>query len=1124
MISTWMTKIQKALAKTYGASRAKTLCDEYQSYFSRSYQDENTIEMALHDVEHIEQLSDKQFLRLDLLWETKAKDQLLHVRLFQWAHPAPLADVLPMLENFDLRAINDQSQKIILKAEKTVWVSDITVTYPNEVKDEKKVRELFLEAFLDTYHGHAENDEFNKLVLGAGLTSRDIVILRAYAKYLRQVDFRYSQAYIAKALSSHSGIAAQLVLLFKMMHDPKANTKKQDSFKQIEERIALELEKVTSLDEDRIINRLLTLIKATLRTNYFQTFNDGSVKPYFSFKLNSRSIPELPLPVPLYEIFVYSPRFEGIHLRNSMVARGGIRWSNRVEDFRTEVLGLMKAQTVKNAVIVPSGAKGGFVLKAISQSADRALLQQEVVQCYQWFIKGLLDLTDNIVNNKFVRPKNVVCYDDIDTYLVVAADKGTATFSDIANQISKEYNFWLGDAFASGGSSGYDHKRMGITARGAWESIKRHFLELNIDASTAPLTVVGIGDMSGDVFGNGMLYSKHIQLVAAFDHRDIFIDPNPHPEASYKERQRLFRLPLSSWQNYNKKCISKGGGVFSRALKSITITPQMKKVLGITDHSLTPNDLVKAILKAPVDLLYNGGIGTYVKSPYENNSDVGDRANDYCRVNGDDLRVKVVGEGGNLGFTQLGRVSFALTGGLINTDFIDNSGGVDCSDHEVNLKILLDKEVNSGKFSLEKRDELLVSVTKEVAALVLEDNYNQALAMSITAFYAKRNIGLHQAYLKELETAGIVNRAVEYLPDDKTLVERKNAGLGLTRPELAVLLAYTKIHIKQAVLESNLPEDPYLVTVLESAFPQSIRSKYKNQMREHRLHRDIIATQLSSHLVNQMGITFVYRLQIEMGATIDEIVRAHTVASSIFDINTLQKLIESLSLKVPMTAQYEMFFNVHNLISIAVRWFLHSRHLMEDLESVVHHYKEGVKVLEEKVPDLMGGFAKGYLGQLSEEFIKAGLSRKDARRIATYRAIYTALNIIEVATQHNFDLIQTAEVYFACGERIQLLWFRDQIANDTREGHWNILARLTLRDELDVSQRALTVSIMKGSRKGITSKMLIDRWMATNQRALNRWDRLLSMLYSSGTLDYTMFFISIRELLGLILNSQPATD
>lgn len=1120
MTGTWNDLLEKILIKEYGNKKGATLAKKYSHAFSHGYSDEYAVELALSDIAHMEQLSSDEPLQLDFYFSPESQEAPLHLRLFQWDHPAPLADILPMLDNFDLRALNDQSHKIVLENNNLIWVSDITVNYPKKILNMDKIKHLFQDAFLHIYKGLAENDEFNKLVLSAELAWREVMILRAYAKYLRQVGFRYSQAYIAKALATHPLITIELIALFKILFDPYKHAKAKSAAEVIKKRILQLIENVTVLDEDRIINRMLDLITATLRTNYFQKTNEGKQKSYFSFKLNSAVIPELPLPIPRFEIFVYSPRFEGIHLRNDHVARGGIRWSNRLEDFRTEILGLMKAQTVKNAVIVPTGAKGGFVLKTITYTEDRKTLQMEVVHCYQAFIRGLLDLTDNIVENEFIRPKDVVCYDDVDPYLVVAADKGTATFSDIANEISNEYHFWLGDAFASGGSAGYDHKRMGITARGAWESIKRHFSELHVDVMTAPIRVVGIGDMSGDVFGNGMLYSQSMKLVAAFDHRHIFIDPDPDAKTAYFERARLFGLPVSSWEDYNPKLISKGGGVFKRSLKSITLSPQMKKLLAIEDHSLAPNDLIRAILKAPVDLLYNGGIGTYVKSLYETNADVADRANDYCRVNGDDLRTKVVGEGGNLGFTQLGRVDYALTGGLINTDFIDNSAGVDCSDHEVNLKILLDNQVHLGKLSHHKRNEILESMTQEVAELVLNDNYNQALAMSISAFYAKRNIGLHQAYIKELESIGILNRQVEFLPDDKKLLERKAAGEGLTRPELAILLAYTKIHIKQEILASTLPEDVYLTRVLESAFPKSIRKKYNEAMRKHRLHRNIIATQLSNHIVNQMGITFVYRLQIEMGATVDEIVRAYIVASSVFDTTNLHQLIESLNLKVPLTSQYEMFYIIYNLVSIAVRWFLHSKHLTEDMQSVIEHYSKGVKILENKVPNLMGGYTKEYLDQLTKEFLKFDLPKEAARRIATYRAIYTSLNIIDVATKHKFDLIKTAEVYFTCGERINLLWFRDQITSDTRDGHWNILARLTLRDELDVTQRTLTIAIMEGSKKEDSPTKLIANWISRNKRALDRWDRLLANLHSTQNIDYSMFFISIRELLGLILNSQ----
>lgn len=1121
MALTWKEQLQKGLIKQYGNKKGNALSNKFTPLFSHGYCDDYPVSMALSDIEQIEKLSDQHTLEIDFYFsDDKKTDNPLHLRLFQWQKPSSLSDILPMLENLDLRTESEHPQKLVLNANQTVWISDFSISYIKGNVDMKAVKALFQEAFAKIYYGFVENDGFNKLVLGAGLSWREIIILRLYAKYLRQVSFRFTQHYIEKALCCNAGITKDLVALFMVLFDPSKGNKAKAAAEKIEAQILEALESVTSLDEDRIIRRLLELIKATLRTNYFQTTSDGTPKEYLSVKLNSRLIPELPLPVPLYEIFVYSPRFEAIHLRNAKVARGGLRWSDRREDFRTEVLGLMKAQVVKNSVIVPSGAKGGFVLKAVPSQATREIIQHEVIHCYKSFIRGMLDITDNIVDTKFIRPKDVVCYDDIDPYLVVAADKGTATFSDIANSISKEYNFWLNDAFASGGANGYDHKEMGITARGAWESIKRHFREFDIDVMKTDITVCGIGDMSGDVFGNGMIYSKHIKLVAAFDHRHIFLDPSPDPETSYYERVRLFNLPTSSWEDYNAKLISKGGGVFKRSLKTIALTAQVKKTLGIEDNSLTPNELVRAILKAPVDLLYNGGIGTYVKSSRETQAEVGDRSNDYCRVNGNELQCRVVAEGGNLGFTQLGRVEYALTGGLINTDFIDNSAGVDCSDHEVNLKILLDNQVQKGKLSLKKRDALLASVTDEVAKLVLKDNYYQALVMSFSAFHAKRNISLHTNYIKELESQGILNRKVEFLPDDKELLERKAAGEGLTRPELAILLAYTKINAKHEILKSTLPEDPYLSQILITAFPPSVRDKYKHAMTEHRLQRDIIATQLSNHVVNEMGITFIYRLQMETGATVDEIIRAHAVASHIFGTEELQKLIESLDFKIPMPEQYDMLFHIRNLINLAARWFLHSNHLKGDLEKLIAHYSVRVKKLEELTPTLMGGYTKEYLESLVQKFLAAGLPKEIAKQIATYRAIYTSLNIIEVATNNQFDLEQTAKVYFTAGERVNLVWFRDQLAHDSREGHWNTLARLTLRDELDIAQRALTVAIINKNKKEKNAKKLIDNWANSNQRALQRWDKLLTMLHGSSNVEYIMFFIAIRELIGLIINSQ----
>lgn len=1115
MALTWHDQLKNELIQLVGENQGSALYEKYEAALSAGYTGDHDPHLAATDIQHLEQLSAENPLGIQL-YIAPDRDIPLHLRLFQQEQPRALSNVLPMLENFDLRTESEHPYKLTLENGEHRWISDFAINYNGGTFDLAKATPLFQEALAHIYFEHVENDGFNKLILGAYLSWREVMILRTYGKYLRQIGFRFSQSYIEKALVNHADCARDLVDLFIAIHQPG---QKSNQAAAIETKILQALENVTSLDEDKIIRRLLELIKATLRTNYFQTIN-GKPKEYLAIKLNSRTISDMPLPIPLYEIFVYSPRVEGIHLRYAKVARGGLRWSDRPEDFRTEILGLMKAQVVKNAVIVPSGAKGGFVLKSLPPQATKEDRQKEGIACYSTFIRGLLDLTDNIVDDKNIPPRDVVCLDEADPYLVVAADKGTATFSDLANSIAREYAFWLGDAFASGGSAGYDHKKMGITARGAWESIKRHFREINLDISQHTITVVGIGDMSGDVFGNGMLYSRHIKLVAAFDHRHIFIDPNPNPDISYEERLRLSQLAGSSWEDYNPELISTGGGVFKRSLKSITLTPEMQTILGVTATTLTPNDLVKAILRAPVDLLFNGGIGTYVKAHTESQTEVGDRSNDYCRVNGDELRCRVVGEGGNLGFTQRGRIEYALTGGLINTDFIDNSAGVDCSDHEVNLKILLNQEVQQGRLTEVKRNELLAAMTDEVAQLVLKDNSEQALVMSFSAFHANKNLSLHANFIKELESIGLLNRQVEFLPDEKQLLERKAANLGLTRPELAVLLAYSKISIKQAILNSTLPEDPYISQIMSTAFPASIRTTYHQALKKHRLYRDIVATQLSNEIVNDMGFTFVYRLQVETGATLADIIRAYTVASQVFDSNKLKKLIVSLDFKISLPDQYTMLYHIRSLINIATRWFLHSNHLKGDLGKLIEHFASRIKQLEKYIPTLMGGATREYLDSLSRRFEAAGLSKDLAHHIATYRAIYTGLNIIEVATNNHFDLLKTAQVYFSAGERINLLWFRDQIANDSREGHWNALARLTLRDELDLSQRTLTVAIMNNNKNENDANKLIEYWATQNQHALERWNRLLALVHSSGTIDYTMFFIAIRELVGLIMTSQ----
>ncbi|MDR3490522.1 MAG: NAD-glutamate dehydrogenase [Gammaproteobacteria bacterium] len=1114
MTLAWNETLKEKLIETVGAAEAERLFLKYGTAFPTHYQEDCSPYIAVKDILQMEKLTLQNAIDINFY---VSEDSNLHLRLFQFHKFIPLSDVLPMLENMDLRTFNERPYELSIKGP-DIWISDFTVTYAkSSLGDIEKVKDLFQESFINTRLGFIENDGFNKLILGAQLSSREIVILRAYAKYLRQAGFIFTQPYIEKALINNTNITKKLVEFFEAKHNPTKN--KEAHAEELEAEILRSLESVRSLDEDRILRRILQLIKATLRTNYFQTQANGAPKEYLAFKFSSREIPDLPLPLPLFEIFIYSPRFEGIHLRNAKVARGGIRWSDRLEDFRTEVLGLMKAQKVKNAVIVPSGAKGGFVLKAVPANAAREALQLEGVTCYKFFLRGLLDITDNLVKGKVVRPENVKCYDEEDTYLVVAADKGTASFSDTANSISKEYNFWLGDAFASGGSVGYDHKKMGITARGAWESIKRLFRELNINIAETEFTAVGIGDMSGDVFGNGAIYSDKMKLVAAFDHRDIFIDPSPDAKLSHAERVRLFNLPTSSWQNYSAELISKGGGVFSRSSKSITLSPEIQKVLDITESALAPNELIRAILKAPVDLLFNGGIGTYVKASTESQAEVGDKTNEYCRINGGELRCRAVGEGGNLGFTQLGRIEYALQkNGLISTDFIDNSAGVDCSDHEVNIKILLNQEVAKGNITEEQRNVLLASMTQQVADLVLNDNYNQAFILSFINFYSTRIINHHIGYIKELEHTGSLDRIVEFLPDEKKLIERKTSGLGLTRPELAVLLAYTKIHLKAEILKSDIPKHSYLSQIVVTAFPEILRKKYLNEMYKHSLSSEIIATQLSNQIVNEMGILFVYDLQTETGASIEDIILAYTAASRVFGSTELQQLIISLDYKIPMAMQYEMLSHIRRLIYLSTRWFLRHKALKDTsaLPKMIEHYTECINTLGDIIPTLMGGVTKTYLESLTDNFVQAGISPQIAKRIAAARAMYTALNITEVATHNHFDLIQTAKLYFVVGEFFNLLWFRDQIAGDTREGFWDSLARVTLRDELDILQKQLTVSTMKHGYHIDKPRLAIDEWITHHPDANQRWDKMLEVLHTSTSTDYVMFFIALRELTGLI--------
>jgi glutamate dehydrogenase len=1067
----------------------------------------------VQDIDALEAItSGASTLQMSLHREERQNPDQLHVRLFRPTSPIPISDVLPMMENLGLKVISERPYDMEWPAGGAVWIQDFELQHRAGLAlDLPRIERNFMDTFAAVIAGESSNDGFNRLVLAAGLTWRQTALLRAYCRYLLQTGLPISQAYMEQVLAAHAGISTLLVNLFTTLFDPaKPAAKRNREFAAIKEEILAALEAVKSLDEDRILRGFFAVICATLRTNYFQTVDDKP-KGYFSFKLDPQQVPDLPLPKPMFEIFVYNPRVEGVHLRMGKVARGGIRWSDRREDYRTEVLGLMKAQNVKNTVIVPVGAKGGFVPKKLPVGGSREETQAEVVSCYKTFIRGLLDLTDNIVSEKVVPPEQTVRRDEDDTYLVVAADKGTATFSDIANQLAAEYEFWLGDAFASGGSAGYDHKGMGITSRGGWECVKRHFREMGVDVQRQDFTVVGIGDMSGDVFGNGMLQSQHIRLVAAFNHMHIFLDPNPDAASTYKERQRLFNLPRSTWEDYSRKLISKGGGVFSRSAKSIALSPQVQSLLGLKASSAMPLEVIRAILKAPVDLLWNGGIGTYVKASRESNADVGDRTNDGVRVNGNELRTKVVGEGGNLGFSQRGRIEYALNGGRLNTDFIDNSGGVNCSDLEVNIKILLNPMMQAGKLKRGDRDRLLASMTDEVAHLVLRNNYLQGQAISTLETHAAERFSEHIHVIKVLQQSGELDPALEYLPDDEEVQERRKRGRGLTRPELAIALAYSKIWLNNKLLGSDVPEDPYLSKELERYFPSAIRKRYARVLGRHRLRREIIATATTNSLVNRMGPVFALRVQEDTGAETGKIARAYTIAREVFQMRELWRAIESLDNRVAAETQYAMMYQTARQLRHMTYWFLAHHPNMLDIDKSVSGLTPGVAKLAEHLEEVLCGSELKHYRENVERLKEDRVPESIAVRIAGLTPMHSALDIVETSQQVGVDVLYAAHTYFALGERLTLDWIREQIESLAIDGHWQAVARGTLRDNLYNLQRSLAGKVLaRGNSKDPVDA--IDGWLAKRKDQFEFIRRTVTDMRTSVAADFPTLSVALQAV------------
>lgn len=1152
IVRNWHDELRDLLVQRHGEDKGNRLANRYGRALPAGYIEAATPWVAATDVETAASLRGTDDLRLALYRSRKpGSEGRIGLKLFRFGSHLPLSDVLPMMENMGLRVLSEHPYELDLGGG-NIYMQDFEVVSAREF-DLDAVRETFQQAFERIWAGDAENDGFNRLVLGANLDWRQVTVLRAYCKYLLQTGVPFSQAYMEETLARYPVHARLLVDLFEARFDPArtatgrtqievgrkrlvrdleailgdglrrahpelietlAESRGESRDTQVrvtEAALAAVMDQVQSLDEDRILRSWQALIQATLRTNHFQ-LRDGRPKPYLSLKLDPSRVPDLPRPRPYREIFVYSPRVEGVHLRFGPVARGGLRWSDRREDFRTEVLGLVKAQMVKNTVIVPVGAKGGFFVKRPPTEGGREAQLAEGVACYRMFIHALLDVTDNIVEGRIVKPADVVCHDGDDPYLVVAADKGTATFSDIANSVSAEHGFWLGDAFASGGSNGYDHKEMGITAKGAWESVKRHFRALGRDSQIEDFTCVGIGDMSGDVFGNGMLLSRHIRLVAAFDHRHIFIDPNPDAAVSYAERERMFKLPRSSWEDYDRSLISAGGGVWPRGAKSIPVSPEARAALGIDAavEQMTPTELMNAILKAPVDLLWNGGIGTYVKATRETHADVGDRANNAIRVNGNELRCRVVGEGGNLGMTQLGRIEAAQHGVLLNTDFIDNSAGVDTSDHEVNIKILLNTLVADGTLDETRRNALLREMTDEVEALVLRDNYLQNQAISLMQRMSRARLGAEQHFVKVLESQGLLDREIEFLPTDAEFAERKARGQGLTRPELAILLSYSKLVLFQQLVESDVPEDPHLSRELERYFPQALHG-HAAAMSRHRLKREIIATAVTNSMVNRMGATFVMRMQEDTGESPGQIARAYAIAREVLDARGIWARIESLDGKVHDDAQMDALQVVWSLIRHATRWLLNLPGQRLEIAAAVARYAPGVGIVRRGLREVVADGDRAAIAKREADWRRQGFPEDLAAELADLPALTSVFDVIEVALETQAPVERAAKVHFALGEALHLAWLTQRVEELPVDGRWHAQARGTMRDELYTQQRALAAQVLRRSEGGDPAGA-VAAWLGRDDPALRFTLAMLADMRSQAAMDYPTVSVAVRRL------------
>jgi glutamate dehydrogenase len=1145
-VRSWDDDLAEEALCQLGADRAHALlamCDG--ECIPQTYKSDVPASAAVEDLEKVLQLRESgESVAFDL-WESEGyvggvpiedspatgsgdsgqdTERVWRLSIYRTGSPITLTDVLPRLQHMGVEVVDEHPYEF--ESAEPFWIYDFGLRRaaadkeagPHAPSSVASVKDLVHDALTALWRGDVEDDGFNALVLTGHLTWRQVVVLRAYAKYLRQAGTTFSQSYIERALRSNITITRLLVRLFESRFDPDRQQGEAERSEAITEEIRGELDDVASLDQDRILRAYWGLIQATLRTNYFtEPAPPAPQAPYVVVKLDAAQVPDLPAPRPAFELFVYSPRFEAVHLRFARVARGGLRWSDRREDFRTEILDLAKAQEVKNSVIVPSGSKGGFVCKQLPDPSDREAYQGEVLTCYRSFISAMLDVTDNLEAGRVVPPERVVRRDRDDVYLVVAADKGTATFSDTANEIASSRGYWLGDAFASGGSEGYDHKKMGITARGAWESVRYHFQTLGIDVDQTDFTVVGIGDMSGDVFGNGMLLSRHIKLVAAFDHRHVFLDPDPDPEASFAERERLFALARSSWADYDSSLIADGGGVWPRTAKSVPVSPQVRAVLGLDAGvvALSPDQLISAVLRAPVDLLWNGGVGTYVKATTQANAEAGDRSNDAVRVDASELRVRVVAEGGNLGVTQAARVEYALGGGLIDTDFIDNSAGVDTSDHEVNIKILLDGAVRDGELARADRNELLQEMTGEVADLVLTHNYLQNRVLAASRAQAAQMLHVHARYIRKLERDGRIDRRLEALPGDKEIAERRSAGTGLTNPEFSVLLAQTKIALAHEVLASGLPDDPYLRQALTRYFPGPLRERYSGRMGTHRLHREIITTAVVNDMVDRSGVTFAFRLNEETGASVPDIGAAWLVARNVFDMAGFWAQVEALDGVVDTSVQILLVLEGRKLTERAVRWLLHHRRPPFDIQETIDFLAGGVLTVGSGLPKLLTGSDLTGFEERRDSFTSREVPLELAERVAAMVPAYSAFDIVDIAASAGRPVEETAEVYFDLADRLQITRLRDRITALPRDDRWNTMARAALRDDLYSAHAALAADVLQVTGPGRPEDRLAA-WVHRNDSAVRRAGQTLTEIWETDRFTVATLSVAVRAVRTLV--------